>query len=103
MSRTSNGKTSSAEREVRGARVGKANPKGLRQDTAGRPEPGASRQQTHRDQVAQSGNPELDGRKPNDPAPEDVLDHVKYRDRPANEGKHGDGDQEPNEGMPHKG
>lgn len=25
---------------------------------------------------------------------------TKYVDRPANEGKHGDGDEEPNEGFP---
>jgi hypothetical protein len=32
---------------------------------------------------------------------EPPRDSVKYRDRPADEGKHGDAAEEPNEGFPH--
>lgn len=66
------------------------------QDTPGRPKPGSSRQQAHPGQGAQSGSPELD-RKDAGTASEQVT-RVKYRDRPANEGKHGDEADEPNPG-----
>lgn len=38
---------------------------------------------------------------PPHPADADDAD-VKYRDRPADEGMHGDGDQEPNTGTPNE-
>ena len=56
------------------------------QDTPGRPTSSSSRQQTQPNQGTQSGSPELDSK--------DAA--VKYRDRPANEGKHGDEAEEPN-------
>jgi hypothetical protein len=56
------------------------------QDTPGRPKSSSSRQQTQPDQGIQSGSPELDSK--------DTK--VKYRDRPADEGKHGDAAEEPN-------
>lgn len=42
---------------------------------------------------------------PDDDARRDVKQGqpVKYRDRPANEGRHGDADEEPNEGYPDEG
>ncbi len=66
------------------------------QDTPGRPKPGSSRQQTQPKQGPQSGAPEID-KKDAGNAPEHVT-RVKYRDRPANEGKHGDESDEPNPG-----
>lgn len=63
------------------------------QNTPGRPKDAASRQQTQRHQHLQSGNPDLDSRGPK--AGRDNPNDVKYRDRPADEGKHGDGDEEP--------
>lgn len=66
------------------------------QDTPGRAKPSSSRQQTAPDQRTQTGAPELD----RDSAKR--AGKVKYRDRPAEEGKHGDGDQEPNSGFPER-
>lgn len=63
------------------------------QNTLGRPKDASSRQQTQQQQHLQSGNPELDSRGPR--VGHDNPNGVKYRDRPADEGKHGDGDQEP--------
>ena len=59
-------------------------------DTPGRPKPTASRQQTHPDQGTQSGSTEFDA------SHSPSRQNSKYRDRPADDGKHGDGDQEPN-------
>jgi hypothetical protein len=56
------------------------------QDTPGRPKSSSSRQQTQPEQGIQSGSPELDSKNTK----------VKYRDRPADEGKHGDAAEEPN-------
>jgi hypothetical protein len=61
-------------------------------DTPGKPGK-ASRQQTHPDQGVQSGSPELDSADAGSPASQ-----RRYRDRPADEGKHGDGDQDSESG-----
>ncbi len=66
--------------------------KSNQQDTPGRAKPSSSRQQTEPNQGTQTGSPEID-RKSKQPDP-------KYKDRPADEGKHGDGDQSPNSGFP---
>jgi len=62
------------------------------QDTPGRPKPSSSRQQTEPNQGTQTHVPELD-------RAASETDQ-KYRDRPADEGKHGDGHQAPNSGFP---
>jgi hypothetical protein len=59
-----------------------------KRDTPGKPG-NASRQQTHPKQGVQSGSPELDS---SDAGP--AMRHRRYRDRPADEGTHGDADQE---------
>ncbi|HEY4369025.1 MAG TPA: DUF2934 domain-containing protein [Steroidobacteraceae bacterium] len=66
------------------------------QDTPGRPKPSASRQQTRVGQQTQTGSWEADSR--HSPAGKEAEgdEDVNYRDRPADEGKHGDGAQEPN-------
>ena len=69
-------------------------------DTPGRPKAAGSRQQTQPNQVSQSGSPEQDAKSASKGKANDVLDDVQYRDRPADEGKHGDGDQEPNPRRP---
>ena len=70
-------------------------------DTAGRPKAKGSRQQTQPDQVLQSGSPELDRQSAGEKAPgHDRARHAIYHDRPAAEGTHGDGDEEPNSGTP---
>ena len=61
-------------------------------DTPGKPG-NASRQQTHPNQGVQSGAPELDSK---DAGP--AMRHQRYRDRPANEGTHGDAAQESEDG-----
>jgi hypothetical protein len=69
--------------------------------TPGRPESKGSRQQTHADQVLQSGSPELDRRSAGAKGPNrDQAHNAIYHDRPAEEGTHGDGDEEPNSGTP---
>lgn len=65
------------------------------QNTPGRPKSSASRQQTHPNQGTQSGSPEIDSK---DTGSKKVV--RKYRDRPADEGKHGDGAQQPNPPVP---
>lgn len=67
------------------------------QDTPGRTKPSSSRQQTEHDQVTQTGVPEIDrdGDKHAQKAARDVAKRA-YDDRPSKDGKHGDGDQEPN-------
>lgn len=82
--------TSNRTSPVEGAKSG--------QDTPGRPRSSSSRQQTQSQQHVQSGNPELDSRGPK--VGRDNPNDVQYRDRPADEGKHGDGDQEPNSRNP---
>ena len=69
------------------------------QDTPGRPKASSSRQQTQPNQGTQSGSPELDAKDAGSPQ-EQVA--AKYRDRPADEGKHGDGAQQPNSPRPSK-
>jgi hypothetical protein len=56
------------------------------QDTPGRPNSSSSRQQTQPNQGTQSGSPELDSQEAD----------VEYRDRPTDDGKHGDAADEPN-------
>jgi hypothetical protein len=75
-----------------------------KQDTPGRPKSSSSRQQTQPHQVTQTGSPEVDAddggaAKDEGGAPEDD-ERVEYRDRPTDDGKHGDGHQEPNTGPP---
>lgn len=72
-----------------------------RSDTPGRPKTKSSRQQTNSDQALQSGSPELDrrGAGAKGPSPNQASNAV-YHDRPAAEGTHGDGDEEPNSGTP---
>jgi hypothetical protein len=94
MSEESDERASSRDAGARNAAIKNA------RDTPGRPERGGSRQQTHREQVSQSGDADVDRRHRNDPTPEEVAAGAKYRDRPADEGKHGDGRQEPNAGGP---
>lgn len=69
------------------------------QDTPGRAKPSSSRQQTHPGQSTHTGSPEIDersrGRDAQQPARK-VAERA-YDDRPSDDGKHGDGDQEPNE------
>lgn len=70
-------------------------------DTPGRPKPTSSRQQSHPDQGQQSGSPELDRRSDGKKGPSrDQAHNAVYHDRPADEGTHGDGDEEPNSGKP---
>lgn len=67
------------------------------QDTPGRAKPSSSRQQTEPEQVTQTGAPEIDedgGQEGQQPARD--LAKRAYDDRPSKDGKHGDGDQEPN-------
>ena len=72
-----------------------------RPDTPGRPKKAGSRQQTHPEQVLQSGSPELDSASAGEKGPSrDQAHNAIYHDRPANEGTHGDGDEEPNSGTP---
>ena len=66
------------------------------QDTPGRPKPGSSRQQTQPGQGNQSGSPALDKKDTGNASERETR--VKYRDRPANEGRHGDAGDEPNPG-----
>ncbi len=66
------------------------------QDTPGRTKPSSSRQQIAPDQRTQTGSPELDH------ASSERDRKSNYKDRPADEGKHGDGDQEPNSGFPER-
>ena len=67
------------------------------QDTPGRTNPSSSRQQTEQGQVTQTGAPEIDqnGDEQGQKAARDVAKRA-YDDRPSKDGKHGDGDQEPN-------
>lgn len=65
-------------------------------DTPGRPKPSSSRQQIVPDQGTQTGSPQIDRASPQS------SPKSKYKDRPADEGKHGDGDQEPNSGFPER-
>lgn len=67
-----------------------------KQDTPGRAKRSSSRQQIAPDQRTQTGSPELDR------ASSERDKKSKYKDRPADEGKHGDGDQEPNSGFPER-
>lgn len=61
-------------------------------EAKGRPTRSSSRQQTVPDQAVQSGSKELDrqstGKKPEHEAAR------RYEDRPSNDGKHGDGEEE---------
>ena len=66
-------------------------------DTPGRANPSSSRQQITPNQRTQTGSPQLDRA-----AAERDDKKAKYQDRPADEGKHGDADQEPNSGFPEK-
>lgn len=65
-------------------------------EAKGRPTQSGSRQQTEPNQGVQSGSKELDrkstGRKPEQEAAR------KYADRPTNDGKHGDAEDEPASG-----
>jgi hypothetical protein len=67
------------------------------QDTPGRADPSSSRQQTHPNQGTQTGSPAIDrdsgASVPKEKMHERGEEH--YRDRPADEGKHGDGAQTP--------
>ncbi len=65
-------------------------------DTPGRPKPSSSRQQTEPGQGSQSGSPELDSRSSGKGPQREAA--RKYQDRPADEGKHGDGAEAPNAG-----
>lgn len=72
-----------------------------RPETPGRPKKTGSRQQTHPDQGLQSGSPELDRSSAGAKGPSrDQARNAIYHDRPADEGTHGDGDEEPNSGTP---
>ena len=72
--------------------------KGPTQDTPGRAKPSSSRQQTHPEQSTQTGAPDIDkrsrGRDAQEPARK--VAEVAYDDRPSDDGKHGDGHQQPN-------
>jgi hypothetical protein len=73
------------------------------QDTPGRPRSSSSRQQTQPNQGTQTGSREIDAESKDNKTPEKPvpdLRHIKYRDRPQDEGKHGDGGEEPNAGFP---
>jgi hypothetical protein len=75
-----------------------------KRDTPGRPKPSSSRQQTHADQVTQTGSEELDADSARRARKKKSKQaNVKYRDRPTDDGKHGDGDDEPNGGFPSRG
>jgi hypothetical protein len=67
------------------------------QDTPGRAKSSSSRQQTQPDQGTQTGSPAID-RDSGKSVPKEKM-HERgeehYRDRPSDEGKHGDGAQEP--------
>lgn len=67
-----------------------------RHDTPGRPKQSSSRQQIVPDQATQTGSPQIDRASPQS------KPKTEYKDRPADEGKHGYGDQEPNEGFPER-
>lgn len=67
------------------------------QDTPGRPKSSSSRQQTQPHQGTQSGSPALD-RESGKSVPEEKMrkrGEEHYRDRPSEDGKHGDAAQEP--------
>ena len=66
------------------------------QDTPGRPKPASSRQQTQHGQGSQSGSPQLDSKDTGKGPQREAA--VRYQDRPANEGRHGDADEEPTPG-----
>lgn len=76
----------------------RSDPNAGAQETPGRPKSSSSRQQTHRDQSTQTGSPEIDKRNRDREAQEPArkVAEVAYDDRPSEDGKHGDGDQEPN-------
>ena len=62
-------------------------------EAKGRPTQSSSRQQTVPDQAVQSGSKELD-RQSTSKKPEHEAARA-YKDRPTNDGKHGDGSDEP--------
>jgi hypothetical protein len=68
-----------------------------KQDTPGRANAASSRQQTQPHQGSQTGSPAID-RDSGKSVPEDTM-HKRgeehYRDRPSDDGKHGDGAQTP--------
>ena len=66
------------------------------QDTPGRPKSASSRQQTQHEQGSQSGSLHLDSKSSGQGPEREAA--KKYQDRPADEGKHGDADEEPNPG-----
>ena len=79
-----------------------------KQDTPGRPKPSSSRQQTQPGQGTLTGSPKIDAasarstrKKTPSNEPTEKSD-PRYRDRPTDDGKHGDGKQEPNSGFPSK-
>lgn len=72
-----------------------------KQDTPGRAKPSSSRQQTDPDQVTQTGSPAIDKASAREARKDkDDEEDAQYRDRPTDDGKHGDGHQEPNAGFP---